>query len=109
MHIQQDTNSASNTTGQAHDVHIASSLHDPMPESDHDASHHNRHVAEVNISADSLVKKIELLGFFSLLFFVISMLLYKQQAVRLSRPDIVESRPPTSLYLLHPPLRAPPR
>lgn len=109
MHIQHEENYSSNVSNQILDVHIASSLHDTTPVSDHGGSHHSHHVAEVDISSDSLVKKIDSQTLLLILFFIVSTLLYRQHAVRIARPGIVESVPTTSFYLLHPPLRAPPR
>lgn len=109
MHIAHDANSAGSTSSQMLDVHIASTLHDTIPDSHHDDSHNNHHVAEVDISSDSFVKKINSLTLFLFFFLIVSTLLYRQQAVRISHPDFVDSGPTASLYHLHPPLRAPPR
>lgn len=109
MHVQRDANSTTSTPTQILDVHIASSLHDTMPDSVHDGSDTKHHVSEVDISPDSLAKKIELLGLYVFLFVVIGILLQKQQVSRIARPARAEAGPSTSHYLLHPPLRAPPR
>lgn len=109
--LPQDNQPISGTTEHFGNIHIASTLHDiamndtgtQLKSQTHD------HAAEIDISSNGFFKKAELLVLAAIVFLITTLLLFKQYACRIIKRDTNPDRLSTTLlYLLNPPLRAPP-
>ncbi|MBI1424419.1 MAG: hypothetical protein GC149_13325 [Gammaproteobacteria bacterium] len=93
-------------------IHIASLLHDSLANDADgqakDHSHHN-HPGEVEIGSDSIIKKTEVLVLAALIFLITALLLFGLHVSRIVKRAPEPNKLNTSLlYLINPPLRAPP-
>jgi len=104
MHIQHEEAPA--PTGHVVDIHAAYSLHEITHETH---PQHDHHAAAIDISADSYVKKVELFKLFVLLFLITSIIWCVPRLLCFHRQYLLKVKPIPLYYLLHPPLRAPPR
>ncbi len=103
MHVQHDDISLASATKHSVNVHLTSSLHETMIDSN------NHHTAvEFDVSPDSMVKKIELYNLAALLFFIIGFILCIPLVICIRKQYHYQSQLNPLLYLLQPPLRAPP-
>ena len=108
MHNQHDEVSAN--AGHIVDMHAASSLHSPLNNSHHhDEFQYNHHVASIDVSPDSFVKKTGSLNLLMLLVIVAVIVLSEPRLLCISRCYDAKSKHITFYYFLNPPLRAPPR
>jgi len=107
MHVKQPQAGASEQISQ---LHIASTLHhEPNQTESHFQNQQQGQSSEINISADGHVNKVELLVLAGLLFLVGALLIFRLRPGRVSNRFSFPSRRISSLlYLLTPPLRAPP-
>lgn len=112
MHIlHSDTSSPNNLSGHVIEVHAISSSYDQAHEEHaHDDTAVHHHNGAVEINSDSFVKKAELLLLlqFVLLFFTLAAILNSFFKYRVWIKYDSDIKSLSSLYLLHPPLRAPP-
>lgn len=110
IHSQHDSLPLETTTGHVVYAHVATSLHDTEynTHQQDDFQDHYYH-AEVDVSADSFLKKVELFNIFVLLFFIIGFVLYAPRLRCVSKRYILKIKPISLYYLFQPPLRAPPR
>jgi small-conductance mechanosensitive channel len=97
-------------TEQIGQIHIASMLHDKANKADLQSGNQtHKHSAEIEISSDSYVKKTELLVLAVLLILVAALVLSGLHSYRVIRYFSNPRRLVVSLlYLISPPLRAPP-
>lgn len=98
------------STGHIVNVHVSTSLHDTGHDTHHqdDFQEHNYH-AEVDLSIDSFVKKVNSINLFALLFFIISFVLCTPQLRCVGKQYLLKLNPVSLFYLFQPPLRAPPK
>lgn len=107
MHIQHDGIPAS-SSGHIIDVHTAASLHDTTHDTHHqDGIQDHHHPTEIDISSESLVKKVGLSSL-SMLLFLVVIILCASRLRCIHGWHILKTTPVSLNYLLHPPLRAPP-
>lgn len=112
MHLQHAENFAETSQQHITDVHvdIGSSLHDSPHNSHHqdDFIDHNFH-AEIDVSTDSFVKKVESLNSFLLLFIIVGFTLLTPRLQNICKRYTLKIKPVSLHYLFLPPLRAPPK
>ena len=109
MHLLHDQSSPFAMADHTIGVHMAFLHPDTFHNNHHQDGIANHHSTETGINAKGIMDKTDLLSPVFLLFFVISILLYVPRIYRIrKKPDLHAIRPP-GYYLLHPPLRAPPR
>lgn len=108
MHIEHDDVLSSTSTEHIVDVHVASSLHDSAHDTHHqDDFQDHHHQAEIKVSPDSVVKKIESFNSYILLFLFVSFFFGIPKLRSVFRQNI-HTKLTSTYYLLSPPLRAPP-
>ena len=108
MHVQHDEAPAN--TGHIVDMHAASSLHSPVDNTHHqDEFQYDHHVASIDVSPDSFVKKTDSLNLLLLLVIVAVIVLAEPRLLCTSRCYDAKARQISFYYFLNPPLRAPPR
>ena len=107
MHIQHDETSEA-SSGHIVVVHTAIMLHDLAYSTPLDTTQDHQHLAEIDISPDSVVTKAELLHPFLLLFLFASLFLCLPRAFYFCRWPSLNTKPAALYYLFCPPLRAPP-
>jgi len=107
MHVKQQHAGASEEISQ---LHIASTLHHEQNQTEsHLQNQHPGQFSEIDISAESHVNKVEILVLAGLLFLVGALLFFNLRPGRVSNRFTFPSRRVSSLlYLVIPPLRAPP-
>jgi len=110
MHLQHAEYLAGADPEHVIDLHVASLFHQSTHDTHHqdDFMEHQYH-AEVDVSADSFVKKIEQLNFSMLLFLIIGFILSIPTSTAVSKYSLFKIRPKPLYYFLNPPLRAPPK
>lgn len=112
MHAASTQHGLANDGAKFGMIHVASTLHDSNGADTslvNQTHEHGGHPAEIEISADSVVKKLELFALSIFLVFIIALVLCHRFACRVRRLPREENTRATSLrYLLNPPLRAPP-
>ena len=110
VHLHHD-----NFSGSAHQHTV--DLHVDINHSDHnetndilhheDALNHQNH-AEIDVSSESLVKKIKQTDLSVLLFLIIAFVLFTPRIQRDCKRYLCKAKPISLYYLFQPPLRAPP-
>jgi len=110
MHSLHDEIPFEATTGHIVGAHVSTSLHDTGHITHHqdDFLEHDYH-AEVDVSADSFVKKVESLNLFVVLLFIMGFVLCAPRLQCVGKHYILKIIPVYLYYLFQPPLRAPPR
>ena len=110
MHIlHSNTSDPGTLSGHVIEVHTSPSTFDQIHDKhSHDKTTAHHHDGEVEVSSDSFVKKVKQLLQFVLLFFTISTIfnLFIKRRTWIKYDFNLKCR--SALYLLHPPLRAPP-
>ena len=107
MHLEHDDVLSSTSTEHILDVHVASSLHDLTHNTHHNDDFQDHHQADIKVSPDSVVKKIESFNPYILLFLFVSFFFSFPKIRSIFRKNI-QSKLTSTYYLLSPPLRAPP-
>jgi hypothetical protein len=107
MHIEHDDVLSSTTTKHILDVHVATSLHDSTQDTHHHDDFQDHHQADIKVSPDSVVKKIESFSPYILLILFVNFFLGLPQ-LRFIFRQYIQTKLTSTYYLLSPPLRAPP-
>jgi len=109
MHLQHNEHAAQES-GHVIDIHVVSSFHDSAYDTHHQddfITHHDH--PEVDVSVDSLVKKIGKINFSLLLFLVVGFILTVPLLLFVSKYYLFKIKSDSLYYFLNPPLRAPPK
>ena len=107
MHLQHNHDPSSTLSAQKLDVHISSSFHDATHNTYHQDDFQDHHLADIKVSPDSAVKKVETFTPFMVLLLFISLFL-AIPPLRSIFTRQLQTKLSSTYYLLSPPLRAPP-